>query len=126
MPSTPIDDLPNLPLLIKLLKLTTSSNDQEALMAVRKANEQLAKFGGDWEKLLRGKVTVISDPFVNVAPPSAHEINRGGREPNIPQPPRPPQYPRTTPPLRTTLYPQSTVRVKRARAPRSTGLDSLV
>lgn len=59
----------NLELLIKLLKLTTSSNDGEALMASRKANEVLAKFGGDWEALLRGKVTVIADPFAAAAPP---------------------------------------------------------
>ena len=58
-------ELPNLGLLIKLLKLTTASNDAEALSAMRKANEQLIKFGGDWEALLRGKVTVIGDPFAN-------------------------------------------------------------
>jgi hypothetical protein len=46
------EELPNLTLLIKLLKMTTSSHDAEALLAIRKANEQLAKFGGDWERLL--------------------------------------------------------------------------
>jgi hypothetical protein len=63
------EELPNLALLIKLLKLTASSNDSEALLAVRKANEQLVKFGGDWERLLKGKVTVIGDPFEGVAAP---------------------------------------------------------
>jgi hypothetical protein len=63
------EELPNLGLLIKLMKLTSSSNDSEALLAVRKANEQLQKFGGDWERLLLGKVTVIGDPFESVAPP---------------------------------------------------------
>jgi len=63
------EDLPNLGKLIKLLKMTTSQNDNEALLFVRKANEELKKFGGDWDTLLRGKVTVIGDPFVDVAPP---------------------------------------------------------
>lgn len=63
-------DLPNLGLLIKLLKMTTSANDAEALMAMRKANEQLAKFGGDWESLLRGKVTIIAEPFAEVPLPA--------------------------------------------------------
>jgi len=57
------EDLPNLSKLIKLLKMTTSSNDAEALAFLRKANAELVKFGGDWESLLRGKVTVIGDPF---------------------------------------------------------------
>ena len=59
----------NLELLIKLLKLTASSNDSEALLAMRKAHEVLGKFGGDWEALLHGKVTVIADPFTAAAPP---------------------------------------------------------
>ena len=60
---------PSLTLLIKLLKMTTSSSDGEALVAARKANAELAKFGGDWETLLRGKVTVIGDPFVRKPDP---------------------------------------------------------
>jgi hypothetical protein len=66
------DELPNLSLLIKLLKLTASQNDAEALMAIRKANEQLSKFGGDWERLLRSHVTIIgADPFAEIATPPA-------------------------------------------------------
>lgn len=53
--------------LIKLLKMTTSSNDAEALVAARMANEQLQKLGWDWEKLLTQRVTVVADPF-NDAP----------------------------------------------------------
>lgn len=65
-------DPPNLGLLIKLLKMTTSTSDAEALSAMRKANEQLAKFGGDWERLLLGKVKIIADPFSSIqAPPPA-------------------------------------------------------
>jgi hypothetical protein len=62
-------DPPNLGLLIKLMKLTASTNDSEALLAIRKANEQLQKFGGDWERLLQGRVTVIGDPFGQIPVP---------------------------------------------------------
>ena len=37
-------DGPSLTMLTKLMKLTTSPNDHEALLALRKANEQVAKF----------------------------------------------------------------------------------
>jgi hypothetical protein len=84
------EELPNLGLLIKLMKLTSSSNDSEALLAVRKANEQLVKFGGDWEKLLLGKVTVIGDPFESVAPPK--------QQPRYTNAAPPPPNPRTPPP----------------------------
>lgn len=68
------EDLPNLSKLIKLLKMTTSSNDSEAIAFMRRANLELEKFGGDWESLLRGKVTVIGDPFDGVeAPRPVHQ-----------------------------------------------------
>jgi hypothetical protein len=80
------EELPNLTLLIKLLKMTTSSHDAEALLAIRKANEQLAKFGGDWERLLRSRITIIgADPFSAIAEPPK-------REPKV----RQPQYTRPT------------------------------
>jgi len=99
----PIDpkDPPNLELLIKLMRLTTSSTDAEALMAIRKANEQVSKFGGDWDTILRGKVkvTVIGDPFKNLSTPAGfkpapshnagfHAGNTVG--PGAPPPPPPP------------------------------------
>lgn len=69
-PMSDSSDLPNLGILIKLLKMTTSSNDGEALNAIRMANHALSKFGGDWERLLRGKVTVIgADPFDKIPDP---------------------------------------------------------
>jgi hypothetical protein len=84
------EDLPNLGKLIKLLKMTTSSNDAEALAFLRKANLELAKFGGDWESLLRGKVTVIGDPFEGVSAPSVasppHSHYRYSPPPPKPQP----------------------------------------
>lgn len=66
-------------LLIKLLKMTTSSHDNEALSAMRKANAQLVKLGFEWEKLLRGKVTIVADPFASIptppTPQKPHEPN---------------------------------------------------
>ena len=97
MNGTPAPDLPNLGMLIKLMKLTASSNDAEALLAVRKANEQLIKFGGDWEALLSGKVTVIGDPFVSLRDPPPEEVSRGRGAPSAPTPPRP--QPTPQPPL---------------------------
>lgn len=99
----PPKDLPNLGMLIKLLKMTTSPHDGEALTAVRKANEALVKFGGDWESLLRGKVTVIGDPFAGMeAPPP----------PRAAAPPPPPQAPRAAPPFQYSPNPRPSFRAK--------------
>ena len=84
------EDLPKQELLIKLLKMSTSPNDGEALIAVRKANELLKSAGWDWEKLVNGKIKVIADPFAKVDTPMNRSIH------NPPQPPRP--APRPTPP----------------------------
>lgn len=84
-------DLPNLGILIKLMKMTTSTHDGEALNALRMANKALSKFGGDWETLLRGKVTVItSDPFSSIPETPAAKA----------PPPKPPPPPVYTPPTR--------------------------
>lgn len=64
-------ELPKHELLLKLLKMTTSSNDAEALVAVRKANQLLATAGWTWDKLLAGKITVVGDPFGNLQRPKA-------------------------------------------------------
>jgi hypothetical protein len=79
---------PSLTLLIKLLKMTTSSHENEALVAMRKANAELLKFGGDWESLLRGKVTVIGDPFADLKAPDV-----GRTTPPRPTPPPVPPKP---------------------------------
>lgn len=88
---------PSLTLLIKLLKMTASNHDNEALVAMRKATAELQKFGGDWETLLRGKVTVIGDPFENLRKP----------EPGTTTPPRAQAPPPPAPPPRPRAYPQS-------------------
>lgn len=88
-------ELPNLGTLIKLLKMTTSSNDNEALLAMRMANKALTKFGGDWEALLRGKVTVIGDPFDGAGEVPAPPPRRTTEPPRPPRP-APPPRPQTT------------------------------
>jgi hypothetical protein len=55
---------------IKLMMMTTSSQDYEALSAMRKANALLAGMNRNWEEVLRGKVSVkggegYQQPFNN-------------------------------------------------------------
>lgn len=64
------EDLNKLDLFIKVMKMTTAE-DGPALIAIRKANKMLADEGWDWDKLLRGKVKVIQDPFSNGSRTSA-------------------------------------------------------
>lgn len=56
-------DSDELKMLIKLMGMTTSSSDNEALNAVRMANKWLQSKGHNWHDLLTGKVTVEADPF---------------------------------------------------------------
>ena len=62
-------ELPKQERLLKLLKMTTSSNDGEALTAIRMANDLLGAVGWDWDKLIEGKIRVIEDPFKNLGTP---------------------------------------------------------
>lgn len=62
------DEPASLSRLIKLLKMTASSHDPEALSAVRMANREAEKFGG-WEKILSDHITVIGDPFAELSTP---------------------------------------------------------
>lgn len=62
--------IPKQELLTKLLMLTTSNNDAEALQAVRKANALLKASGWDWQQLINGKITIVEDPFKGLATPT--------------------------------------------------------
>jgi len=57
-------------LLVKLLKMTTSAVDAEALVAMRKANALLTEAGWDWDRLMAGKITVVGDPFAGLGDPT--------------------------------------------------------
>src|SRR5262245_7003176 len=87
----------NLDLLIKLLGQTQSDNENIAIMAMRKANEQVTKFKTTWEDLLTGRVTVVADPFsggspiidrAKAPPPPSGGMARGNPASAPPPPPR--------------------------------------
>lgn len=63
--------LPKEQLLLKMLKMTTSDNDGQALVAIRKANQLLDAAGWSWDKLIAGKIKVVANPFSNLATPNA-------------------------------------------------------
>jgi hypothetical protein len=85
-------ELPKHELLLKLLKMTASSNDAEALAAIRKANQLLAIASWDWDRLLAGKITVVGDPFGNLHRPQASQSTEMPREaPRAPSPRPAPQ-----------------------------------
>lgn len=73
--------IPKQELLIKLLSLTASDNDAEALVALRKATALLVASGWTWERLIHGKITVVADPFASLATPPTTARNNA--------PPRP-------------------------------------
>jgi hypothetical protein len=60
----------DLELLIKMLGMTGSDNDNTVLVAVRKANDQVKKLAGSWEQLLRGHFTIAADPFASLDMPT--------------------------------------------------------
>lgn len=102
---------------IATLRLTSSDNDGEALAAIRAANRLLAQFGGDWDALLRGRVTLIADPFTSVPEVAQTTANRPAPPPPQhfrPAPPRPktPTRPYSPPP------PTPQQRAKQWRKPR--------
>jgi hypothetical protein len=104
------DDLPKQELLIKLLRMTESHSDGEALTALRKANAFLKSAGWDWEKLINSKIKIIEDPFKNLGVPQGGV----GRRPQATQaaPSTPPYAARPAPPP-----PQPPPVVKRAAWP---------
>lgn len=88
-------ELPKQELLIKLLNMTTAE-DNVALVAVRKANALLSDAGWTWEQLLRGKITIVEDPFNHLdnmfaaKPPTPTARPTAPPRPRAPSPPPPP------------------------------------
>jgi hypothetical protein len=83
------DDDFNLSLFIKLMKMTTATVDTEAILAMRKANAMLRANGHDWEQLLKGKITIVNDPFGSIPTPPPPTAAPAPKPP--PPPPPPPQ-----------------------------------
>lgn len=120
----------NLDLLIKLMGMTTSANDSEALVAMRKANVVLQKFGGNWRDLLFGKVKIIEDPFANMDM-GTRQVREPEQQRAAPPPPPPPPPPQPSwaqqyqANPQTYQKPRKAPRPKRAKGPRYSSLDSL-
>lgn len=68
--------------LIKMMGMTTSDNDGQALVALRAANALLKKLNTDWDAVLRGKISIIADPFGDIP-----VVQQAPKPP--PEPPRP-------------------------------------
>lgn len=121
------DKLPKQDLLLKILNMTTSDNDNMSLVSIRKANALLAEAGWSWEKLLAGKIVVVADPFSNLqAPPKRDEDDDGlARRPRNPSPPARPQphqpkssfFGQNVPPRATPQRPQPTPAAKPSPSP---------
>lgn len=103
---TPRPENKDLEQLIKLLKMTTSSVEAEAIVAMRKAND-VANRLGSWETILRGKVTVMADPFMDAVVPTNTGMSRRPPPPSqhVPTPPssQPPPW-RASPRRSTPTY----------------------
>jgi len=74
--------LPRVETFIKLMMMSTSSNDNEALSALRHANAMLAAANNNWEDFVRGKVKMepglITDPFAGAPDPTGKTRPRSG------------------------------------------------
>ena len=76
--------------LIKLLGMTTSTNDAEALVALRAANRELDRLGKTWHEFITSRLTVVADPFGSIpTPPPGRGMDSGA-------------YATSTPHIRTT------------------------
>jgi hypothetical protein len=97
-PSVPTSE--DLRLVVKLMKMTTSNVDTEALLALRKANEKLKALGWDWEQILEAKITIVGDPFGEIEKPKReNEDEKDFYSPprSAPPPPQRPSKPQPAP-----------------------------
>src|SRR5260370_31922069 len=94
--------------LLKPPGMTTSASDNEALMAIRRANELLARAGWTWEMLLKNKIKIIENAFNGISNPRSKNFDP-------PKPPPPPRQPdqwgftdgAVTKPVRPQMGPQN-------------------
>lgn len=70
----------NIAMIIKLLRMTESQHDGEALNAIRMANALLNKHNANWDELMRKQVQVIdADPFAAAPSPRRMKGESGPR-----------------------------------------------
>jgi hypothetical protein len=81
-------DPPNLDKIIKLMGMTGSSHDPEAISALRMATKLMKDWGWTWDSVLRGKIKIMPDPFANLPTPTTGDSGTGYmRAPPAPPPP---------------------------------------
>lgn len=83
----------DLDMLIKLMGMTTSSSDNEALNALRLANKWLSNKGHNWHDLLQDKVKLEADPFTLAAQVRPKQHTQPPPQYRAPKPPPPPPPP---------------------------------
>jgi hypothetical protein len=81
-------DPPDLGTIIKLMGMTGSAHDAEALSALRMATARLKKWGWTWDSILRGKIKIMPDPFANVPMPATTSRTSSGSRYTPPPPPK--------------------------------------
>lgn len=103
-PSPPSENF--LTRLIKIMGRSTSSNDNEALVALRMANTYIKDSGATWEDILKGRITIVADPFTSI--PEAPSRDEPPPPPPFRQPPQPKAPPQSNPytPPRPTRPPR--------------------
>lgn len=87
--------------LIKLLGMTRSAQDGEALNAMKLANKELDKLGLTWGEFVMRQITVVADPFASGAIPDPRRSTgfNGSRPPaSASAPSRPPGFGASAPP----------------------------
>lgn len=127
------EELPKQDLLIKIMGMTTSDNDGQALVALRKANKLLLDAGWSWEKLIQGRIKVVENPFKSANPFADRErvVKPSGPAPTprAPLHPNPPPRAPTPPPdpihFGSVSNPISTVKNKFANFCYCCGQDTL-
>lgn len=92
------DELPREELLRKMLNMTTSDNDGQALVAIRKANKLLSDAGWSWDKLLAGKIKIVESPFKNMPNPTKPQNFAQAVAPDWTTQPLRPTHPQTKAP----------------------------
>jgi len=72
----------NLDKFIKLMMMTTSQHDNEALSALRLANAELTKIDVNWDQVIRGRVQInVAAPIPTAPAPNTNPAHH--REPHI-------------------------------------------
>ncbi len=77
--------------LVKLMGMTTSAHDAEALVALRAANREIEKLQKNWTEILTGcvKITVMEDPFARSTVPDNANVGTSRGSATTPDRPTP-------------------------------------